>query len=80
MNVLSISQARSHLSDYANDVAFKGKRICVQRNGKLAFAMVPIEDFKLLESIKDARAVKVTKEALKKGDFITMEEGIKRRK
>jgi len=49
----SFSDARSHLTDIANDVAFKGSRAIVTRKGKKLFAIVSIEDLETLEAIED---------------------------
>lgn len=78
MTVLKISDARNHLSDLADEVAFKGKRISVYRNGKPAFGMVSVEDLELLENFKKMVAVAITRKALKKGKFISIKEIDKR--
>jgi prevent-host-death family protein len=49
----SFSDARSHLTDIANHVAYKGERITVTRKGRKIFAIVPIEDLEMLEAIED---------------------------
>ena len=36
MTVLSMTDARQDLSRIANQVAFGGERICIEKNGKLA--------------------------------------------
>lgn len=48
----SFSDARSHLTDIANDVAFRGSRAIITRKGKKLFAMVSIEDLETLEAIE----------------------------
>ena len=74
MTILKISDARNKLADLADDVAFRGKRICVQRHGKPAFGMVSVEDLELLENFKKMFAIAITKKALKKGKFISIKE------
>lgn len=61
----SLSNARNHLADIANNVAFKGKRITVTRNGKRVFAIVPIEDLETIEAIEDQIDLEDARKALK---------------
>jgi prevent-host-death family protein len=71
MTVVKVSEFRSDISDYANKVAYEGERICVERNNKPLFAVVPIDDMKLLEQLEDQMDLELAKEALKKGKFIS---------
>lgn len=70
MTVVKVSEFRSDISDYANKVAYTGERICVERNNKPLFAIVPIDDMELLEHLEDQMDLELAKEALKKGKFI----------
>ncbi len=67
----SFSDARSHLTDIANNVAYKGKRITVTRKGRKIFAIISIEDLETLEAIEDRidldDARKALADAKKKG-------------
>ena len=78
MESLSISKARQHLSDYADRVAFKGERLCVKRNGKPAFAMVSVEDMKLLEAIEDIIDIEEAQEALRRNKFTSWNQAKKK--
>ena len=49
----SFSDARSHLTDIANDVAFRGTRAIITRKGRRLVAIVSIEDLEALEAIED---------------------------
>ncbi len=49
----SFSDARSHLAEIANEVAYAGKRVVLTRKGKELVAIVSIEDLRVLESIED---------------------------
>ena len=49
----SFSNARSHLTDIANDVAFRGSRVIITRKGRKLVAIVSIEDLETLEAIED---------------------------
>jgi len=78
MTVLSITEAREHLSDYADRVAFKGERLCVKRNGKLAFAMVSVEDMKLLEAIEDIIDIEEAEKAIRRNKFTSWKQAKKK--
>jgi len=67
-----MSQAREKFADCADDVYFRGKRICVKRRGKPVLVMIPMTDYELLKEIKKRRAAEVTKQSLKRGKFVTM--------
>jgi prevent-host-death family protein len=49
----SFSDARNQLTDIANQVAFRGKRVIITRQGRKLIAIVPIEDLETLEAIED---------------------------
>ena len=53
MTNMPISEAREHLADLGNRVAFRGERVVVERRGKSLFALVPVEDVELLERLED---------------------------
>ena len=78
MSVLSITEAREHLSDYADRVAFKGERLCVKRNGKPAFAMVSVEDMKLLEAIEDIMDIEEAEKAIRRNKFTSWKQAKKK--
>ena len=71
---IKMSDARSHLAELANEVEFKKKRVSIQRHGKTSFALVSAEDLELLENFRKVLAVSLTKRALKKGKFVSIEE------
>ena len=70
MTTIQVSQLRSDLSNVANKVAYTGQRICVERNHKPLFALVPFDDMQLLERLEDKMDIELAKEALKRGEFI----------
>ena len=78
MTILSITEAREHLSDYADRVAFKGERLCVKRNGKPAFAMVSVEDMKLLEALEDIIDIEEAQKALRRNKFTSWKQAKKK--
>jgi PHD/YefM family antitoxin component YafN of YafNO toxin-antitoxin module len=49
----SFSNARSHLAEIANEVAYAGKRAVLTRKGKKLVAIVSIQDLEMLEAIED---------------------------
>jgi len=51
---ISITEAREHLADLGNRVSLRGERIVIERRGKHVFALVPMEDLKLLERLEDS--------------------------
>ncbi len=65
MTTLTISEARSQLSDLGNRVALRGERIVVVRRGRDLFALVPVEDLELLELIEDKMDLETVRERLK---------------
>lgn len=66
MTTLSMTSARHNFTELANQVMFNGERICVSKNNKPAFALVPIEDLQVLEALEDkidlGEALKALKE------------------
>ena len=74
MTTISMSEIRLKLSELANRVIYGGERVVVEKNNKPAFAMVSMEDMELLERLEDEIDIKAAKEALKEGDFVTLEQ------
>jgi len=70
MTTVQVSQFRDNLSELANKVAYAGERICVHRNGKPLFAIVPVDDVRLLEHLEDRMDLEIAKQALKRNDFV----------
>ena len=70
MTKIQVSQLRVDLSNVANKVAYSGERICVERNHKPLFALVPYDDMQLLEDLEDKMDIELAKKALKRGEFI----------
>ena len=50
---LTASEARQNFSDILNRAAYGGERVIVHRGKKPVAAVVPIEDFEILEQIED---------------------------
>lgn len=63
--LISVSKARDEFADVFNRVAFAGERVVVGRRGKTRVAMVPIEDFELLESLEDKVDLAAARKALR---------------
>jgi antitoxin (DNA-binding transcriptional repressor) of toxin-antitoxin stability system len=53
MTELPVTQARKQWSDLLNQVAFKGERVLLRRNGKTIAALVPPADVDVLEALED---------------------------
>ncbi len=65
MTSLPISDARQHLPEIANRVAYGGERVMVTRRGKQLFAIVPAEDAELLEQLEDAADLDTIRQRLR---------------
>lgn len=50
---VAVREARIHLAEILNRVAYRGERIVLHRRGKEAAALVPVEDLRLLEELED---------------------------
>jgi prevent-host-death family protein len=72
-----VSDFRKSISDLGNKVAYTGERICVQRNDKPLFVVVPVDDAELLDYLEDKIDLEAIKEALKKKDFVPWEKAKK---
>ena len=55
-------------------MAHHGERICIERNGEPAFAMVPIEDMETLEALEDKADIKAARKALKDSYSVPLEQ------
>ena len=53
MGTLNATQARDHLSDLLNRVAYGGERIHIERRGKVVAVLVSPADLVLLEELED---------------------------
>jgi prevent-host-death family protein len=62
--VRRVSEARESFSVTVNRVAFGGERVVLTRHGRRVAAVVPIEDFDLLEKLEDARDLDDVRAAL----------------
>jgi prevent-host-death family protein len=60
----SFTNARSHLADIANDVAFRGSRAVITRKGRKLVAIVSIEDLETLEAMEDRIDLEDARKAL----------------
>ena len=63
MTNLSVSQLRSHISDFVGRAAYAGQRFIVQKNGKPACAIVSMEDLELIETMEDKIDIRAAKKA-----------------
>ena len=74
MTTVTITDCRKQIHELADDVSHHGKRVCVNRNGKPAFVMVSVEDAEALIALEDKIDVQEARKALKKGDFVGLDE------
>jgi prevent-host-death family protein len=64
-----MTEARHQFSELANRVIYGGERVFVEKNNKPAFALVSMDDVRLLEAIEDKLDVQAAKKAIKEGAF-----------
>ena len=74
MTIIQVSELRGSLSETGHKVAYTGERLYVQCNGKPLFAIVPVDDMDLLERLEDQMDLELAAEALKKGEFVGLED------
>ncbi len=71
MNMINTVEAREHFSELLNRVAYGKERIILTRREKDLAAVVPLEDYQLLEKFEDyidiQEAYKALEEAKTKG-------------
>ncbi len=53
MTTVALREFRKDLPDYTARVQQAGERVLVRRNGKPAFAVVSVEDLRLLQKVED---------------------------
>jgi len=53
---ISISHAKSHLSELVGRMMYAGDHIVVERHGKAVAVMIPIEDYRELETARRQNA------------------------
>jgi prevent-host-death family protein len=59
-----ITEVRHNLAEIINQVAYGGERVVITRHGKQLVALVPIEDYELLEELEDRIDLAKTRAAL----------------
>ncbi len=75
---LSTSEARQQFADLINRAAYRGERFVVQRRKKPVAALIPIEEYELLERIiekrEDEMDVQLARKARKEKGRVSWEE------
>lgn len=61
MEPLPVSEMKILISSVVKEVAYHKNRIIITRHGQRMMACVPIEDFELLEGLKQKEGVRKTK-------------------
>lgn len=64
MASISFSEARTHLTDVVNEVAYGGERIILTRKGKQLVAIIPLDDLRALEYLENKMDLEEAKKAL----------------
>ena len=62
--VITATELKKRFGETTSRVEYAGERIVVRRNGREAFALIPIDDLRLLEAIEDKIDVLAAKESL----------------
>jgi prevent-host-death family protein len=65
MASVPFSEARTHLTDIVNEVAYGGARIVLTRKGKQLVAIISLEDLRALEAIENKIDLEDAKKALR---------------
>lgn len=53
MTTISVSDFRGDISDFLNQVAYKGERIVLKRRNKGVAVLISMEDAQLLQALED---------------------------
>ncbi len=59
------TKVRKEFAETINQVAYKGERVVLKRHGKKIAALIPIEDYELLEALEDQLDITEAEEILK---------------
>jgi prevent-host-death family protein len=62
-------EAKTHLSEYLNRVAYRGERILVERHGKPVAALVSVDDLRRLETIEASTVVEADDDSARQAHF-----------
>lgn len=65
MRDVTTAEARKNLADLLNRVAYTREHVLVTRRGREIAAIVPVEDFELLQRLRRARGSGDAEEALR---------------
>lgn len=77
MSTVPFSEARTHLTDLVNEVAYGGKRIVLTRKGRKLVAIVSLDDLLVIETMEnkiDLEAAKKAEKDIKKHGTISWKE------
>lgn len=58
MSTITTVDLRKHLSEAINAIKYQKKRLLLTRHGKPIIALVPFEDYQLLEALEDQEDLK----------------------
>ena len=64
MTTITATEARNHLPEALNQVAYGGERILIERRGKIIGALISKRDLELLERLEDRYWAETAREAL----------------
>ena len=61
---ITATELKKSFGETTGRVEYAGERIVVRRNGREAFALIPIDDLRLLEAIEDKIDILAAQESL----------------
>jgi prevent-host-death family protein len=74
-NRIAATEVREKLAEILNEVAFRGKRVVLDRHGKPVAALISVEDLELLEWLEDEIDLESAREAMaEKAGRVTWED------
>lgn len=78
MTTVTITDFRTKIHKLADAVFHRGERICVRRHGEDAFAMVSMDELRLLEAIEDRMDIEAAEKAIKRNRFTSWKDARKK--
>lgn len=68
MSTITTVELRKHLAEVVNAAKYRKERLVLTRHGKPVAALVPFEDYQLLEALEDKEDLKAALAALDDAD------------
>ena len=72
--VLKASELRDNLGDALNRVGYRKERIIIEKHGRPAAALVPVEDLEFLRALEDRIDIEAARAALAEPESVPWKE------